>query len=703
VPRRPALRSSVAAAAVLLATVAGVALYLGFGRDGGEHPTTSEAGRMRFVATKPPGSRASRPGPANLLFLSPRVGFAATTGGVQFVAREGYPPPRDRGRIERTDDGGVSWRTLWSGRGVVFGSIAASGRTIVASGVVARRISCCEEPRGPSVLVASADAGRTWQRLAGPRGGGGAIQVVTPRVWVLFRPREIYEVPARPAAGFRSEDAGRHWRRLSLPRRPQLVRFVTASFGFAGARAEICPRGSQLWRTTDGGANWKPVPGTCGLQLTDLDVVSRRVLFAAHSTGLESLRWRSAVRRSLDGGRSWQTLWRERGWRITKVAFVDARRGFVAEDRSGERDFYTRLRATADAGRTWSARTLPYTRFPYSTASSEGPEVPAASAGMRYAWAGDGGAGVVWRTADGARTWRLSSNPRSLDPAPGPTLAARGVVALRTPAGTVSTGDGGRTWALARPPSEQATAVAEGRNAFLAEGRIHTEYGWSIEPAIPTVTADEGKTWRPVRLPRALRKAVDGGAGDAAFTSARDGLVAGPFYDAQLPVFSTHDGGRTWRAVPPPPEPGTDVILGPGIIVLTPDPAALAVTTDEGRTWRSFPVKPESYFCGLSRPTRADIWVMCGDSVGKPPAVTLVTSHDGGRTWTRRTARIALDEELVAVSGSEAWAVSYGDFRAGVPSRLWHTTDGGATWRQAWIRLDPQMRVAQVTTGPSAR
>jgi photosystem II stability/assembly factor-like uncharacterized protein len=257
---------------------------------------------------------------------------------------------------------------------------------------------------------------------------------------------------------------------------------------------------------------------------------------------------------------------------------------------------------------------------------------------------------------------------------------------------------------LARRPSEKATAIAEGRNAYLAWGRIHTEYGWSRQQALPMVTPDEGKTWRRVGLPRALRKAVDGGAGDAAFTSVRDGLVAGPFYDAQLPVFSTHDGGRTWHVVPPPPEPGTDVILGPGIIVLTPDSAAFAITTDEGRTWRSFAVAPASYFCGLSRPTNADIWVMCSNGgVPKRPAVTLVTSHDGGRTWTRRTASIDLDPDLVAVGGSEAWAISYGDFRAGIPSRLWHTTDGGAAWQQAWVRLDPRRRVAQVTTGPSAR
>ena len=115
------MRSAVAALVAALAGASGSA-------------TTS------FVVAEPPRSHASWPGPASLAFVSPRVGFAATTGGVHFVPREGWLRPRDRGRIERTDDGGVSWRTLWSGRRVVFGSIAVSGRTIVAVGYVARRM-----------------------------------------------------------------------------------------------------------------------------------------------------------------------------------------------------------------------------------------------------------------------------------------------------------------------------------------------------------------------------------------------------------------------------------------------------------------------------------------------------------------------------------------------------------------------------------
>ena len=71
--------------------------------------------------------------------MSRRLGFAATTGGLRFVGRVGWARPIDRGRIERTDDGGATWRTLWSANRVSFDAISVTGRTIVAAGYVPRR------------------------------------------------------------------------------------------------------------------------------------------------------------------------------------------------------------------------------------------------------------------------------------------------------------------------------------------------------------------------------------------------------------------------------------------------------------------------------------------------------------------------------------------------------------------------------------
>ena len=650
-----------------------------------------------FVVTPPPRSNASARGPASLAFVSPRVGFAATTGGVRFVPREGWLRPRDLGRIERTDDGGVTWRTLWSGRRVVFGSITVSRRTIAALGYVARRMGRdrADEPVGPRLLVASADGGRTWQRRAGPP-GGGSVQVLTPRIWIASHARDFEDYPVRPATGFRSDDAGRHWRRLELPRSPQLVRFVTSEIGFAGARGDACPRASQLSRTADGGKTWIPVPGTCGRPYTAFDVVSPRVLVAAQADDVDSVRPRSLIRRSTDGGRSWRIVRRESGRRIEQLYFADARHGFVvtAEPHFDGRLVHIRLRGTGDGGRTWSPRSLPYTEFdPYRSASTNGPELPGAFVGARYAWAGDDGAGLVWRTDDGARTWRLSANPKTLEPSE-PTLGPRGTVNVSSSAGWVSSRDGGRTWRLSHRPSARAIAIGEHRGAYLAWGRVHDERGWRSD-AIPMVTPDGGKTWRRVRLPGPMRDAHLGD-GAVAFTSARDGLVEGDGSDLPPSAYSTHDGGRSWRAIQTPPGVSNlaDVFLAPGVVVVAPG-SRVFVTVDEGRTWRSFPTARDAYVCAVERPTRADIWIVCGLLASRR---VVVTSHDGGKTWLRRTTGELIDEgQIAAVDGREAWTAS-ADLTPERHGRLWQTTDGGSTWRQVWIALSPNARVTQVTS-----
>jgi photosystem II stability/assembly factor-like uncharacterized protein len=210
------------------------------------------------------------------------------------------------------------------------------------------------------------------------------------------------------------------------------------------------------------------------------------------------------------------------------------------------------------------------------------------------------------------------------------------------------------------------------------------------------VTPDGGRTWRRVPLPRALR-AARLGAGDVAFTSARDGLVAGDATEPHVPVYATHDGGRTWRVVPMPRglDRLTTVVLGPGVIVVAPG-SRLLVSTDEGRSWHSFAVASDAFFCGVSRPTDADLWATCTDLQPRNRFI-LLTSHDGGRTWIRRTSRKPLDaEKLEAISGSEAWLADRPLPRA--VGALWRTTDGGATWRRVWIALRPGDRVVQVTS-----
>ena len=95
----------------------------------------------------------------------------------------------------------------------------------------------------------------------------------------------------------------------------------------------------------------------------------------------------------------------------------------------------------------------------------------------------------------------------------------------------------------------------------------------------------------------------------------------------------------------------------------------------------------------MTRPTPLDIWITCE---GASRSV-LFNSGDGGRTWTQHTSDDALNLELSAAGGAEAWATTNTPHPANdTYSTLWHTTDGGATWTQVWVTLPRRASAAQI-------
>jgi photosystem II stability/assembly factor-like uncharacterized protein len=409
---------------------------------------------------------------------------------------------------------------------------------------------------------------------------------------------------------------------------------------------------------------------------------------------------RSIVRRSLDGGRSWHVLWTQRGGSVTKLAFVSPAVGLVVDERnyagpSGGCTFQ-RIRATLDAGRTWTTRSLPYSvRECSSGGTGGGTYFPTAFVGLRHAWAGDEGAGVVWRTSDGARSWRASANPATLGytlvGGTGIALSPRGVVA-ESAVGPALSDDGGQTWVPAVWPSQRAIALAQRRNAFL---RYRSAFAADV-----LVAADsDGRSWR--RLPLAsLPKHVN----DVAFRSPRDGLAAaGQWGQWSAQIHVTRDGGASWRQLPGPKgrrqRRGDAAGVGPGIALLSPTKKDSGwISTDEGRSWRRFGVAGDSCW-QVSRPAREEIWVQCE---GRNDASVLLRTTDGGKTWTRRQTSRCFDEVAVVGAG-EAWATAdpchMPDWYKGVSAKVWRTTDGARTWNRVWIQIDPHAPVRALGRG----
>jgi photosystem II stability/assembly factor-like uncharacterized protein len=469
-----------------------------------------------------------------------------------------------------------------------------------------------------------------------------------------------------------SRDDGRIWSARSLPRAAALTTFPSASVGYAEAPTSC---GEQLWKTSDGGFSWRPLAGTCASSYSSLDFIDQRTGWTA--TGVPGYDYGTGIRpgplvirRTDDGGATWRTVYRSTKWLAdTRLHFTDGRRGWAVSQASAEgaHAHFSAVHRTVDGGRTW--------RAVHEAA------LPTAFAGPEAAWAGDEAGGLLWRTTDAGRSWRLRVRPEFVWPR-ALLVATRSTLVIDSAAGTLRSNDGGRRWSSTPPPSGPAIARALHEATYLRIAKT------DIGGVIPQLSRDGGRTWQPLHRPTITKY----DAGDVAFIDPDHGLLAagqgefGP--DGRVPVFATHDAGRTWRRLPVPPGVKRDdqVTLGPGTVLIL-RPPLLYLTTDEGRHWASLRVRDDFWDCGLSRPQRDVIWILCSLSVTRGPSL-LLRSDDGGSSWRRLSGPLWLDARFVALDQQEAWAIAKPVAENPSGGRaLWHTTDGGSTWREVWPNI----------------
>lgn len=633
-----------------------------------------EGGSVRFLASRPPASTAPGLGPANLVFLSERVGFVATTGGGFEEEKVGYIGPRTSGLIERTVDGGVSWRVVLRAPRVVFEQITFADRLHgVALGNIVRAQSCCEDPPQRPIGYATDDGGRLWHRLRVPAAlAGGELDLPAASAWYGVGDRLLF-----------SGDEGRTWTPRSLPNGPRgpsglgpavtasaVTAFPSPSIGFVAAAA---PCGEQLFETTDGAHSWAPLAGTCASSYSSIDFLDARTGWAVTGAPFEhgpdlQITGRPVIRFTDDGGATWKTVSRGNDWPLdTHLYFTDLQHGWAVSTADYQGFAYDSVHRTIDGGYRW--RTVRY------------PLLPSAFAGPGSAWAGSQCCGPLYRTTDGGRSWQLRVQPANVSPTL-LMLATRSTLVINSLAGALRSNDQGRTWSSTPAPSPRAVARALREPIYLRVGES------SLKP-IAELNRTATRTWRALSVPMFMDY---GDIGDAAFTDGKHGLIAAgqavSDFDryGTVPVFATHDAGATWKRVRVPKgvAGNTPVTLGPGVVVIE-GPRLLYLSTDEGRHWATIPIRNNFWQCGVSRPQQAAIWLLCAPSVSNGP-VLLLRSDDGGLTWRKLTGRTWLDPRLIALNGQEAWAIAMGQPVTN-GSALWHTTDGGGTWREIWPNI----------------
>ena len=310
---------------------------------------------------------------------------------------------------------------------------------------MAKDVTICVGTLGQGIWR-SGDGGETWTRVRQGLYTESAVRALA------VHPREPQVIYAGAESGiYRSEDRGASWKRLDSPMNTWpiwalAIDPVDPDILFAGTRP------SALFRSQDGGVTWKKldvalaeecpnvtIPRVTAIAIDPLD--HQRVWAGIEVDG---------VRRSLDGGETWETI-------TSGIPDPDIHNVAISAG-PGKKVLVITPRevfATLDDGMTWEPLGIgKQLSLPYCRGVAVKPDAPQ----VIFMGNGDsafGGQGAIHRSTDAGRTW---------EPLPLPTV----------PNGTV--------WNLATHPADASFLLASTVN-----GQVFA-------------SADGGHAWR--KLPR---------------------------------------------------------------------------------------------------------------------------------------------------------------------------------------------------------
>jgi photosystem II stability/assembly factor-like uncharacterized protein len=354
-------------------------------------------------------------------------------GGVAFRTTSVGLLLTSRGGIDRTDDGGRTWRRVlsmvdedtphdvsWASSSRVFAVLFRAG------------------------VLRSDDGGRHWHRVY-PEGDGtpaGPIAFFSASEGIGFF-GDVSFLGGQGAA-FATRDGGRTWERHGdLP-----PRFQGAQQVFRFGDTVLAADGETLVRSDDGGRSWRHVYSPPGPRFVGYSFVSRELGFMVDDA--------HRLFRTEDGGSSWKVV-REQTRARRGVVFVSESRAFLVDygppppdDGKKHVSPPARLLESGDGGEHWREVDAP--RMGRVTGIHRFDEkhwwlFANVRCARRFAVC----RGQVWRTADGGDHWDLIRLPTTLD-AQTVSFASPEVGYAGSPAsGLYRTDDGGVTWSYVYP------------------------------------------------------------------------------------------------------------------------------------------------------------------------------------------------------------------------------------------------------------
>lgn len=262
--------------------------------------------------------------------------------------------------------------------------------------------------------------------------------------------------------------------------------------------------------------------------------------------------------------------------------------------------------------------------------------------------------------------------------------------------------DGGKSWAVAAPPTTLGTGGPGQPGARrLSFGTLHD--GWAYDPSLYS-THDGGETWALEAVPGDVI-AIQA-AGGSVWAVVRD---CPPNGACTLQILSSQTGGRAWSPLPvQPPIAGEQAILtrmGSEAAWLlswsarAPMSGQLAVTHDNGSSWQPLTDPTTARMCTLKllAADTSRLWLLCG---GEGATImmdkALFGSSDGGASWSLVADAAPPGnpgKNNLPLSGHVADLAAPGSQRVYIGlarSTLISSSDEGLTWK-ASIPLDPQL------------